>query len=446
MKKGRLYVAPFFIFPPLIMKQLQLFYSLTITCLFISCGGQYETASTIDGENISISQIESFVGREYFNGLTPSKKISVVKKYSMFKQLSGLKQNDPGMDIDREKTRIENMIMIRKAEEHVFSGMEVSDSVITFISDAINTDMFVKALTVSHRFSFGKGHERTREEARQRAHNIYNRIFEGEINFEEAMSIYGELNVSKVKGNDMGQIYYGFMPKNFNDIIWTAGMGRLLEPVESPMGFHVIIVDHTLPKHGDKKVPFDRESIIRDLNRGRYGYQAEHFQTFMDDQYAERNIDIDLEKLYSAWEHVKTVEGVNTMYGATIDKLKILDPTISLGKNGDDDLTLGWIIDTAQQFTFFQTAAINNGHSFQKIITDIVSRYILVDWVQKNKNLFPNIQASINRQSMNIIIKKYFDKMEELHPDMTREIIINRFLIKNEISINRALFAEDISE
>jgi len=428
------------------MKQLQLFYSLTITCLFMSCGGQYETASSIDGENISISQIESFVGREYFNGLTPSKKISVVKKYSMLALLSEMNKNPADLDVNLENTRINNEVMIRQAEEHVFSELEISDSLLSFISSAINTDVYVKALTVSHRFSFGKGNERTREEASQRAQSIYSRIFEGKINFEEAMSIYGELNVSKVKGNDMGQIYFGFMPKKFNDIIWTAGMGRLLEPVESPMGFHVIIVDHTLPKRGDKKVPFDRESIIRDLNRGRYGYQAEHFQTFIDDQYAERNIDIDLEKLYNAWEYVKTVEGVSTMYGATIDKLKILDPTISLGKNGDDDLTLGWIIDTANYFNFFKTAAINNGHSFQKVVTEVVSRYILVDWVKKNKNLFPNIQGSINRQSMNIIIKQYFDRVEEMNPDLTREVIINRFLIDHNISINSSLFTENSTE
>ena len=428
------------------MKYFQ-FILVIILGLFISCMGLDKTVATIQGKKIHLSDIYQVYDKTVFNALAPAKKTAFVRKYAVLKYLSSSdKQYLTGMDfnVDEEKNKFEHDLIIQEVEKYLFNDFHFSDSTLEFVGDALNVDVYVKALTVSHKFSFGQANERTRDEAYKRANMIYNRIFSEDLSFEEAMSIYGELDVSKIKGNDMGQISFGFMPKLFNDLVWTSPSGKLIGPVETPIGYHVVIVDRKIPKFGNDKIEFDPEKIMNDLKLGRYNYQAENFQHFIDELYKTYAVSIDQQSLYKAWDTVRKIDGVNTMSGIAVDQMVKANFGSLLGSVGHEKITLNWVIQISGIFNFYNTATINSGFSFEKIINDVIARYLLLKWYEDNTNLFSGVDLIIKQKTVNKIYAMFLDRKQELTPDLTRDVIMNRIMLENEIVINSTLFTEDM--
>ena len=87
--------------------------------------------------------------------------------------------------------------------------------------------------------------------------------------------------------------------------------------------------------------------------------------------------------------------------------------------------------------------SINSGFSFNKFISDVIAKHLLVQWYEDNKKLFPGVDTTIKRKIINRIYTRYLDKMQELNPDLTRDIILNRLMLKHGIVVNSALFAEN---
>lgn len=427
------------------MKYFQ-FILFIILGLFISCIGLDKTAATIQGKKIHLSDIYQVYDKAAFNVLSPAKKTAFVRKYAVLKYLSSFDKQyltDMDFNVDEEKNKFKHDLIIQEVEKYLFNDLHFLDSTLEFISDALNVDVFVKTLTVTHKFSFGKASERTRDEAYKRANMIYNRIFSKDLSFEEAMSIYGELDVSKIKGNDMGQISFGFMPKLFNDLVWTSPQGKLIGPIETPIGYHVVIVDHKIPKSGNDKIEFDPEKIRNDLKQGRYDYKAEHFKHFIDELYKTYAVSIDQQSLYKAWDAVRKIDGIKTMLGIAVDQMAKANFGSSLGSVDHENITLNWVIKISGIFNFYNTATINSGFSFEKIINDVIGRYLFLKWYEDNTNLFPGVDLTIKQKTVNKIYAMFLDRKQELNPDLTRDIILNRFMLKHGIMVNSALFAEN---
>ena len=427
------------------MKYFQ-FILVIILGLFISCMGLDKTVATIQGEKIHLSDIYQVFDETTFNALAPAKKTAFVRKYAVVKYISSYEQQDlTGIDfnIADEKNKLKHDLIIQEIEKYLVDNLHFSDSTLKFVGDALNVDVFVKTLTVAHKFSFGQGNERTKEEAYNRAKIIYNRIFSGELTYEEALSIYGESPVSKIKGNEMGQIYFGLMPKNFNDAVWSSPEGKLHEPLESPMGFHVVIVDRKIPKYGKDKKEFDRDELKEELEKGKYGYQEESFSIFVDTLYQKYIVLLNQVELYNMWDSVQEIEGVHSMSGIPVNRLREVDYINVIGRIGGKEITSDWIVNEANNFSLYKNVSINSGFSFNKFIYDVIAKHLLVQWYEDNKKLFPGVDTTIKRKIINRIYTRYLDKMQELNPDLTRDIILNRFMLKHGIVVNSALFAEN---
>ena len=193
------------------MKYFQLIL-IIIFSLFAACTSSDVIVATIQSEKIHLSEIYQSIDETAFRALTPSQKTAFVRKYAIQKHLSANPQNELakiGFFVKEEKNRLRHDLIVEKVEKYLANKLDISDSTLEFISNALNTDIYVKGLTVTHRFSFGKAQDRTKTAALKKAEKIYMRLQSGELTFEEAMSIYGESQVSKIKGNEMGQIYFG---------------------------------------------------------------------------------------------------------------------------------------------------------------------------------------------------------------------------------------------
>ena len=426
------------------MKYFQLIL-IIIFSLFTACTGSDVIVATIQNEKIHLSEIYQSIDETAFRALTPSQKTAFVRKYAIQKHLSANPQNELakiGFFVREEKNRLMNDLIVEKVEKYLANNLEISDSTLAFISNALNTDIYVKVLTVTHRFSFGKAQERTKTEALKKAEKIYMRMQSGELTFEEAMSIYGESQVSKIKGNEMGQIYFGYMSKNFNDVVWSAPQEKLLEPLESPMGYHIIIVDHKIPKMKEKRIEIDQNKLKEEVQKGKYGYREENFTKFLDTIYLKYDASLNQAELYNVWDSIQKMEGVNSMSGIPVSMLTEVDNKV-IGRIGGKEITLDWLVNETNNYSFYANVSINNGFSFNKLINDIFARHLLVQWYADNKNNFPEFDVTIKRKTVNKIYRSFLEKMEELQPDISRDVILNRFMLKHGIVVNSALFAED---
>ncbi len=426
------------------MKYFQLI-SIVIFSLFVACTSSDVIVATIQSEKIHLSEIYQSIDETAFRALTPSQKTAFVRKYAIQKHLSANPQNELakiGFFVKEEKNRLRHDLIVEKVEKYLANKLDISDSTLEFISNALNTDIYVKGLTVTHRFSFGKAQDRTKTAALKKAEKIYMRLQSGELTFEEAMSIYGESQVSKIKGNEMGQIYFGLMSKNFNDVVWTAHQGKLLEPLESPMGYHIVIVDHKIPKMKEKRIEIDRNKLKEEVQKGKYGYREENFTKFLDTLYLKYDASLNQAELYNVWDSIQKMEGVNSMSGIPVSMLTEVDNKV-IGRIGGKEITLDWLVNETNNYSFYANVSINNGFSFNKLINDIFARHLLVQWYADNKDHFPEFDITIKRKTVNKIYRLFLEKMEELQPDISRDVILNRFMLKHGIVVNSALFAED---
>ena len=426
------------------MKYFQLI-SIVIFSLFVACTSSDVIVATIQSEKIHLSEIYQSIDETAFRALTPSQKTAFVRKYAIQKHLSANPQNELakiGFFVKEEKNRLRHDLIVEKVEKYLANKLDISDSTLEFISNALNTDIYVKGLTVTHRFSFGKAQDRTKTAALKKAEKIYMRLQSGELTFEEAMSIYGESQVSKIKGNEMGQIYFGLMSKNFNDVVWTAHQGKLLEPLESPMGYHIVIVDHKIPKMKEKRIEIDRNKLKEEVQKGKYGYREENFTKFLDTLYLKYDASLNQAELYNVWDSIQKMEGVNSMSGIPVSMLTEVDNKV-IGRIGGKEITLDWLVNETNNYSFYANVSINNGFSFNKLINDIFARHLLVQWYADNKNNFPEFDITIKSKTVNKIYRSFLEKMEELQPDISRDVILNRFMLKHGIVVNSALFAEN---
>jgi hypothetical protein len=143
------------------------------------------------------------------------------------------------------------------------------------------------------------------------------------------------------------------------------------------------------------------------------------------------------------WDFVQEIEGVRSMSGIPVNKLREVDYNNVIGRIGGKEITLDWIVNEANNFSFYKNVSINSGFSFNKFISDVIARHLLVQWYEDNKILFSGFEKTIRQKSVNKIYKHFLNKTLEHNPDLTKDIIINRFMLENGIVINSGLFTED---
>lgn len=135
-----------------------------------------------------------------------------------------------------------------------------------------------RARQVLIRVPAGAGEE-AKEEARARAEEIAGRARAGE-DFAALAEEESEDASTRERGGDMGPFYAGTYDPAFDEAVFAADEGEVVGPIETPQGFHVVLVTKG---EGSYVRPFEE---VRDLvARGLYAAQAatrvrEQMETF----------------------------------------------------------------------------------------------------------------------------------------------------------------------
>ncbi len=96
------------------------------------------------------------------------------------------------------------------------------------------------------------GEDDTKAKARIEA--IRQEIESGKLDFKAAAEKYSQDRGSAAKGGDLGFFARGRMVKSFENAAFALEPGQMSDPVRSPYGWHLILVDAKKPAH---QIPFE---------------------------------------------------------------------------------------------------------------------------------------------------------------------------------------------
>lgn len=152
---------------------------------------------------------------------------------------------------DDFKDDIEKQLISDKMRGKAFSGLKVTPAEVKEFFDAIPKDSvpyFNSELELGELVMFPKVSEDAKEAARKKLETIRKEIIQG-ADFSVKAIQYSEDPGSYLDGGNLGTIERGELVPEFEAVAYKLKEGEISEIVETPFGFHLIIVDE---KRGDK--------------------------------------------------------------------------------------------------------------------------------------------------------------------------------------------------
>lgn len=146
---------------------------------------------------------------------------------------------------------IEKQLISDKMRNKVFSGLKVTPAEVKSFFEKIPKDsvpFFNSELELGQIVMFPKVSEREKQKAKYQIESIRKDILQG-ADFSVKAIQYSEDPGSYLEGGSLGQIERGELVPEFEAVAFRLKEGELSEVVETPFGFHLIIVDE---KRGDK--------------------------------------------------------------------------------------------------------------------------------------------------------------------------------------------------
>ena len=173
------------------------------------------------------------------------------------------------------------------------------------------------------------------------------------------------------------------------------------------------------------------------IKQGEYGIREAHANKFAREMFKEFNITIHYDKIGNLYDLIDNANLFEIRNGIPIQQIKDLNfshPLISINKK---HLNFEWIYNEANRHENFKETKIVRGYSLKKFIHDLVMRHVGVKWVEQsewfNHELF---QSKIANKQKLFLYRSMIDNELEINPILTEDVIVNRFLIKNNIQIN----------
>lgn len=228
--------------------------------------------AVIDGENIALSEFESYKDREkvlsqpdkeLIEGfiewqilLTEAKKqkISVsdneIKNYlSSIGNEQVLIDNKNKIESEKLKEIIKGQIIVDKLiKQNIFKNVAVSNSeVLDYFNK--NKSEFKKSNSISISQIVVKDPGT--------AKNIKNRLLNGNIAFDELAKQYS-ISPERAKGGYLGEFDENSLPKYFSDAVKNIETGKISDVIKTSFGYHILKV---VARNSSGIVPFDKAKI-----------------------------------------------------------------------------------------------------------------------------------------------------------------------------------------
>ncbi len=152
---------------------------------------------------------------------------------------------------DDFKDDIEKQLVTDKMKGKVFSGLKISPAEVKEYFERIPKDSipyFNSELELGQIVMFPKVSQAEKKRALKKIQDLRTEILQGS-DFSVKAIQYSEDPGSYLDGGNLGYINRGELVPEFEAVAYKLKEGELSEPVETPFGYHLIIVDE---KRGDK--------------------------------------------------------------------------------------------------------------------------------------------------------------------------------------------------
>lgn len=152
---------------------------------------------------------------------------------------------------DDFKDDIQNQLVTDKMKGKVFSNLKISPAEVKDFFDRIPKDSvpyFNSELELGQIVMFPKVNAEEKKRSLKKIQDIRKEVLEG-ADFSVKCIQYSEDPGSYLEGGSLGYINRGELVPEFEAVAYKLKEGELSEPVETPFGYHLIIVDE---KRGDK--------------------------------------------------------------------------------------------------------------------------------------------------------------------------------------------------
>lgn len=347
------------------------------------------------------------------------------------------KEKESDLAILDNLTRINNNKLMKTLFDHLDSQFEISDSLVNSVYKAMQQEYTFQDITITHNLSYTPINGRLKSKAKQISDTIYKRIINKEITFDEAVSIYVEVPSIKINNGILGPMQYGKLPYKLNNAIWSSRTNDIIGPIESKFGFHIFKIIKHSPVDTVNKPHFSKRNIQMAIKQGKYGIREAHANKFAREIFKEFNITIHYDEIGNLYDLIDNANLFEIPNGIPIQQIKDLNFSHTLVSINKKHLNFEWIFNEASRHGNFKETKIVGGYFLKKFIYDLVMRHVGVKWVEQselfNHELFQS--KIVNKQKL-FLYKSMIDNELEINPTLTKDVIVNRFLIKNNVQIN----------
>lgn len=148
------------------------------------------------------------------------------------------------------KEDMRKMLIIEELQNKKFKGIQVSRNEVQSFFEAIKDSLPEKKpqARLGHIQVQIKPGEISKKQALDRIHKIQERLKNGE-SFENMAAEYSEDTGTASRGGSLGYVERGTLFQSFEDVAFRLEPGHVSDPVETPLGFHLIKV---IEKKDDK--------------------------------------------------------------------------------------------------------------------------------------------------------------------------------------------------
>jgi len=402
--------------------------------LFLSCLDKSlpPVVAVVDGNPLRSNEFFSTINRNEFFKLKYSirreKIMDFVYIYLAEKEARKNKIILPIDEINLLKTK-KNQLCIDLLARQVIKPKLLEVHVTNKIMESLKTERFVSEIVVFHKFSFGHVEERSPLEARKLSQIIMNRLQSKNITFNEAVSIYTSLPVLKIKNGVVGFLPYGSYPINYCDAIWNAPEDTIIGPIETDYGYHIV----QLGEIKQLKNSFTIDEVNQAILNGKYGVFSNKMEDFASDLRKKHNCTIDTVAVIDLYNKLELISTHKKMIFNDLSKVIYNKP---IGSCNNEELSLAWFIQKANQHGQINSASIHAPIALLKNLTDILNRHLSVQWVMENNNINKlHIYQKVHFIESEMLKEAYIKSELEKSPELIESNIFNRLLLDHEVLI-----------
>ncbi len=395
--------------------------------------------ATVDGKPVYTSDFYAVVDSTRFAKLDRGEKRRSVMNFitkNIIVDRAKKEKYQLGKNLVTRRKQIQNELIVKNVVDNLVQSFEVTDSLLERIWGFKSREILVYDLNSSHVLSFGAAADRTPREAYRQALKIRNRLLRGEINFDDAVSVYAESPIVEARKGSTGFLTYGIMPKNLSDAIWTSRYGKILGPIETKFGYHIVMVGPEKENPNVGEFERERDIIRKEIMKGKYGVLEERLEKFSQDLLAQFNATIDTANVVELWREIRKNEG-NKLKNLPFYDLSELNFSKPLARLNKKALDLDWFVEQSKYHPALKQSVIKGGYALFGNLKDILIRYCVVKWAVRSGEIDSDrIEKQVARRFRDVLFNTYLEEALSKQKNISREIFLNRVLMNHDIKIN----------